>query len=344
MSADSPEGDDRRADEQSDLVGLAKLAATAGWHTAEWAAGTYVKGVGRLLGVVARPDTAVDVVNDVRRAARDAARDLVGYADIEERVRSATAESPTAQRFADRVRSTAESPTAQRVAGTAQRVASAVPYPAPPPPREEESSRPRPKKPDARKDGAGKDRNGHETLRERGDELLRKSRDVWYEYEDHPAYERILEELAPDEGRILRLMLTDGPQPSVDVRTGGPIGMLHSELIAPGLNMIGARAGCRYVERVPSYLNNLQRLGLIWFSRETLHDHLAYQVVEAQPDVLDAFHSVRAAKIVRRSIHLTPFGEDFCRDCLSIEVAAVESLPEHSTPTARKMGPSPPKE
>ena len=62
------------------------------------------------------------------------------------------------------------------------------------------------------------------SLREEGERLLRKSRDVRYEVDAHPAYERILSELAPDEGRILRLLLLDGPQPAVDVRTGGPVG------------------------------------------------------------------------------------------------------------------------
>ncbi len=90
-------------------------------------------------------------------------------------------------------------------------------------------------------------------------------------------------------------MLLSGPQPAVDVRTGGPIGLVSSQLIAPGLNMIGARAGCRYVDRVPQYLNNLFRLGLVWFSRETLRDPLPYQVVEAQPEVLEAMKSVRFA-------------------------------------------------
>ena len=67
---------------------------------------------------------------------------------------------------------------------------------------------------------------------------------------------------------------------------------------------------------MPSYLNNLFRLGLVWFSRETLRDPAPYQVLEAQPDVLEAMHSVRLAKVVRRSIHLTPFGEDFCAAAL----------------------------
>jgi hypothetical protein len=171
------------------------------------------------------------------------------------------------------------------------------------------------------------------SLRELGQDLLSRSRDVWNTDEGHPAYERILTELAPDEARILMLLLTGGPQPSVDVRTGGPIGMVNSQLIAPGLTMIGARAGCRHLDHVPAYLNNLFRLGLVWFSRESLRDPLEYQVVEAQPDVLAALHSVKFAKVVRRSIHLTPFGEDFCRACLvEEEQLAVASFPEHAVP------------
>ncbi|QCW52026.1 DUF4393 domain-containing protein [Nocardioides dongxiaopingii] len=170
------------------------------------------------------------------------------------------------------------------------------------------------------------------TLRELGQDLLMRSRDVWSTDQGHPAFARILTELAPDEGRILVLLLNSGPQPSVDVRTGGPMGMVSSHLVAPGLSMIGARAGLRYVEQVPSYLNNLFRLGLVWFSREPLRDPLEYQVVEAQPDVLAAVHSVKFAKVVRRSIHLTPFGEDFCRTCLVEEDAADAPFPEHGTP------------
>ncbi|MGY2876640.1 hypothetical protein ACVW00_003830 [Marmoricola sp. URHA0025 HA25] len=173
--------------------------------------------------------------------------------------------------------------------------------------------------------------DGEKTLRERGEDLLRRSRDVWSDDEAHPAYGRILEELAPDEARILLLLLRGGPQPSVDVRTGGPVGMLSSSLIAGGLTMIGPRAGARYLDEVPAYLNNLFRLGLIWFSREQLEDPLEYQVVEAQPDVLEAMHSVRFPKVVRRSIHLTPFGVDFCRTCL-VDADEVRDLPEQGLP------------
>jgi hypothetical protein len=178
-----------------------------------------------------------------------------------------------------------------------------------------------------------------EGLRRRGADLLERSRDVWVPESGHPAYSRILEELAPDEARILLHLLQEGPQPSVDVRAGG---MRGGTLVAPGLSMIGARSGVRYVEQVPIYLNNLLRLGLIWFSKEALRDTMEYQVLEAQPDVLAALHTVTFAKVVRRSIQLTPFGTGFCRACLVQDARARMPFPEHASPVASEES-DPPK-
>ncbi|HVW80007.1 MAG TPA: Abi-alpha family protein [Mycobacteriales bacterium] len=155
-------------------------------------------------------------------------------------------------------------------------------------------------------------------LRELGAELLRRSSDLSIDDDLHPAYTRILTELAPDEGRILRLLAREGAQPSVDVRTSRPLNVA-SQLVAPGLTMIGAQAGVRHAERVPAYLNNLFRLGLIWFSREPVSDRLRYQVLEAQPDVALALKQAGRGRTIRRSIELTPFGVDFCHTCLPLD-------------------------
>jgi Abortive infection alpha len=161
-------------------------------------------------------------------------------------------------------------------------------------------------------------------LRERGAELLRRSADVHDAEDVHPAYARILEVLAPDEARILRLLATSGAQPAVDVRAGLP---MISELVAPGRSMIAAEAGCRHPDRVHAYLNNLNRLGLIWFSREPIRERLRYQVLEAQPEVVEALRKGgRTARTVRRSILLTPFGRDFCEVCLPLDTGEIEAL------------------
>jgi hypothetical protein len=164
-----------------------------------------------------------------------------------------------------------------------------------------------------------------EPLRERWEDLVELSTEVDVEVDGHPAFAGILRELHPDEARILRLLYTEGSQAAVDVRNWRPLG-IGSHVVAPGLNMIGQHAGCLMVERVPVYLSNLFRLGLIWFSRDPVGEIGPYQVLEAQPEVKRALKSAGRGTTVRRSIRLTPFGEQFCLACLpegTSEFAAV---------------------
>jgi hypothetical protein len=149
------------------------------------------------------------------------------------------------------------------------------------------------------------------TLPDRMAALLDASSDLSYSDANHPAYVRLLSELAPDEARILRLFAQRGAQAAVDVRTRRPFGV-GSELVAPGLTMIGRYAGCRHVDRVPAYLNNLFRLGLIWFSRESLPEQGVYAVLEAQDEVTEAMGRAGRGVTVRRSIELTAFGRNLC--------------------------------
>jgi hypothetical protein len=52
---------------------------------------------------------------------------------------------------------------------------------------------------------------------------------------------------------------------------------------------------------------------------------------------------VKFPKVVRRSIHLTPFGEDFCRTCLVDEDPdSGASFPPHGVPPEADPGESPP--
>jgi len=287
------------------LPGLMRIAAGAWVRTAEWGVLASAKGARRLLQAATSPQSAMDLAQQVAEASgvvADLAKALSSGVPISQAV---------AQVGQTLIGSSSTSSQNGRALG-----ASAKPG-------------------NDRRDAAAR------SLREQGQQLLHQSRDVWSNYTGHPAYARILSELAPDEGRILLLLLRSGPQPSVDVRTGGPTGVVSSRLIAPGLTMIGPRAGARYLDQVPSYLHNLFRLGMIWFSREQLQDPLDYQVLEAQPDVLEAMHSVRMAKVVRRSIHLTPFGEDFCRAVLAPEEGLV-GLPAHAAPADGAAGEPPP--
>lgn len=162
-------------------------------------------------------------------------------------------------------------------------------------------------------------------LKEIGAELLARSASVDEDEEAHPAYERILTSLAPDEARILRLIAVEGPRALVDVRTWRPLDK-GSELIEARLNMIAKEAGLRRHDRIQAYLNNLERLGLILVSDEPVDDLSAYQVVEAQPEVEKAMRRAGRGRTVRRAVRLTAFGRDFCEVCLPIDTAGFLAL------------------
>lgn len=230
-------------------AGLLRIAASAGWSTAQWVARTTVHTGSRVVRGVIAGESPVHIVTSLGADLRSAAESALGP-------------------------------------------------PAPP--------------------AAPPHNSSVGSLRERGAELLRRSADVHFVEDMHPAYERILGELTPDEARILRFLAREGPQPTVDVRTNRPLG-IGSELIEAGLSMIGRQAGVRHMGRTNAYLNNLFRLGLVWFSREEVEPS-RYQVVEVQPEVQAAMAKAgRAPKTVRRSIHLTPFGVDFCETCFPLD-------------------------
>ncbi|MEF8806938.1 DUF4393 domain-containing protein [Natronomonas sp.] len=158
-----------------------------------------------------------------------------------------------------------------------------------------------------------------ESLRKRGSELLSKSAEIGRDETLHPAFSSILDQLAADEARILRLFGTEGRQPSVDIRDKGYI-PFKSTLIAENLTRVGSDAGCRHPDRTPIYLQNLERLGLIIFSDEPVENLKEYQVLEAQPHIEAAREEAKRPKPVYGSIHLTDFGIDFCEVCLPFEV------------------------
>jgi Abortive infection alpha len=255
---------------------LVRVAANAWLRSTAWGLETSLRVGTRLARAATSPESAAELVDELRSGLRTYARELLGVADLDERVRQLMPPG----------------------AGSSRRMAA-----------------------------RGGNARQPSTLRQQGAELLLQSADVSAEDGIHPAYARILSELAPDEARILRLLVVEGPQPIIDVHAANLIGV-GSQLVARGLSMIGPEAGVRHRDRVPAYLNNLQRLGLIEISREPVDDPIRYQVLEAQPEALGAIKSATRAKTIHRSIRLTPFGKDFCDVCIPTDPAEIEALGE----------------
>lgn len=180
-------------------------------------------------------------------------------------------------------------------------------------------------------------RTSVESLRARGADLLERAAEVSdHDVAVHPGFGQIVDQLAPDEARVLKLLVNDGAQPIVYINKAGPMG-IGARTVARRLSLIGREAGCLHPELVPAYLDNLVRLGLASIRQEPVGDEREYQVVEAQPEVVEAMESVGggplfSAQSARKSVHITEFGKAFCQVCfppghLTGEFEAIEIDP-----------------
>lgn len=159
---------------------------------------------------------------------------------------------------------------------------------------------------------------GTRDLRERGDALLRRIGDPNVTVPDgHPAFARMLDDLLPDEARILRFLAVSGPQPAIDIRMKVLRG--DSQVIAVGINLVADMAGATYPDRNQHYLANLIRLGLVRYSEDQVDDPRRYSFLEAQPGATAAMTQGKRTHSVYRSIVITAFGRQFCQACFTLD-------------------------
>ncbi|MDT5256200.1 MAG: hypothetical protein QOD10_1280 [Mycobacterium sp.] len=162
-------------------------------------------------------------------------------------------------------------------------------------------------------------RDETDALRKRGNALIRTSYKPELQRRDvHPSFSRILDELLPDEARILRFLAVAGLQPLLDVRTK-TLFQVGSVLLAGDVSMVASMAGCHWPDRDHHYFANLERLGLIDLSREPVDDYRRYALLEVQPPALHAIESGEKTITIYRSIALTAFGQQFIEVCTNTE-------------------------
>ncbi|OHV06496.1 Abi-alpha family protein [Mycobacterium talmoniae] len=158
-----------------------------------------------------------------------------------------------------------------------------------------------------------------DALRKRGNALIGISYRPELQRRDvHPSFARILDELLPDEARILRFLGVAGPQPLLDVRTK-TLFQVGSVLLAGDVSMVASMAGCHWPDRDHHYFANLNRLGLVDLSREPVDDYRRYALLEVQPAALHAIESGERTITIYRSIGLTAFGRQFIDVCIDTE-------------------------
>ena len=180
------------------------------------------------------------------------------------------------------------------------------------------------------------------TMRERYLNLLAASMDDKTAARVHPAFLAVLRQLTPDEVRIISTFQHDGPYPLVSVSARYRFGeRLSTEL--RHFSLFGTQAGCEQPERVPMYIDNLCRLGLVELRPVRIADDTRmFRALETHPAVQTAITRIEAripelesahpqpnedgnrivADIQRTALYVTAFGRQFYEAC--------EYRPEHA--------------
>ncbi|NMN93745.1 Abi-alpha family protein [Antrihabitans stalactiti] len=179
-------------------------------------------------------------------------------------------------------------------------------------------------------------------LRAYGARLIAMSQKPDYEAGGrHPAFTHILDQLHPDEARIVRFLGKAGVQPAIDIRTK-TLFQIGSERLAAGINLIAEMSSCRWPDRDQHYLVNLERLGIVRFSTEPVEDFRRYSLLEVQPRAMAAIESVKSAISIYRSIELSEFGRQFCDACFDMTGYTAGGWDKHERGD-RTIGSGPPK-
>ncbi len=161
-------------------------------------------------------------------------------------------------------------------------------------------------------------RDDRKQLHERGQELLRRS-NALDDPGEHPAFRLILRQMAPDEARIIRLLAKRGPQAMIDVVEVNSMKNSSRE-VARHVTMVGAEAGCIRPEMTTVYLDNLQRLGLVYFRRYRVTAQEPYDLLEAQPAVLGLPKPegmMSKLKVLHGGVELSEFGRQLFDACFA---------------------------
>lgn len=132
----------------------------------------------------------------------------------------------------------------------------------------------------------------------------------------HPSYVEIIKQLAPDEAKILN-HLKGNHFPTINVISQGNNG--HSPVLENFSN-IAFKAGCELPGNVISYLENLNRLGLInLYSNGSLTDETLYSDLEIHSvtkHALELGDLLGKSKITRSHAAMTMFGKHFYESCI----------------------------
>jgi hypothetical protein len=159
---------------------------------------------------------------------------------------------------------------------------------------------------------------------------------------------RILRSMVPDEARILAALADGSRFPLMHIETRG---LGATRTVLANASTVGRVAGVHLNSAVPVYVTHMRDLGLVEEGPQddTLSDQYALLGSEdyARRAESEAQDSTRlGAKVIRRTLHISPLGAELWTACRPAEPAVTEG-PGEATPAAYRSayaGPPPPAE
>lgn len=163
---------------------------------------------------------------------------------------------------------------------------------------------------------------GHkEELREMFSNLLATAMNSDVSSTAHPSFVEVIKQITPDEGKIIKYLGMKNFQPLIHLLRNVPIGDGEANFYR-NFSLISEQSDCQFVELTPSYLDNLQRLGIIEIpdGRHLTPIEEKYSPLEIHPRFLklyDELNELKASPILqRRYFFLTDFGTQFHNACI----------------------------
>lgn len=129
-------------------------------------------------------------------------------------------------------------------------------------------------------------------------------------------YRWLLQQLLPDQARILAALSDGSAYPLVHVALRGPMGG-SGERLLDNASTIGRSAGVALPEQVPLYLTHLRSLGLVEEGPEDETLHEVYDIAETDSTVRAAVDRADGAGVrtIRRTLRLSPTGRELWAAC-----------------------------
>ncbi|WP_053180869.1 DUF4393 domain-containing protein [Pseudomonas kilonensis] len=136
----------------------------------------------------------------------------------------------------------------------------------------------------------------------------------------HPAFVEIIKQLTPDEAKLIAYFMRRQAFPIVSVRADNKEAGQGGYDVAVNVSLFGEKAGLAFPELVPSYLDNLARLGLIDIRAISYSDKTHYDELENSGKLASHKAEVELSghifHLLRGGVAVTNFGKQFGQVCV----------------------------